>query len=268
MVRWTRALGLAAGILAGCGDDGPSATTDTVSNLDVATDAEASDVSGPDADALNAAADAALPPADTAASSDVSLAPDVGPITCPEVPAEGAAVTFTQVPRTFPPPALIGNIGGASDPVGAWKLQDLTFFQPGTFVDWVEVTFSNAGDTSGNAVLEAGGVFGVHLLLDLSLRVVVGENVGEDTASATIELGGPVNIAEGALHGDFTRCGTGVAETGVVPDRLAFDHDGTRLRLAVELSKDAIIGLLPPDQQENAAFVVTGPLTVVARFSR
>lgn len=263
MERWRWASGLLAVVLAGCGDDGAETPTDSASGRDGISDVAAAPDLAPQPDAAPDLASDTPPVA-----QDVSLAPDVGPITCPDVPAAGDPVNFTQVPRTFPPPTLIGNVGGAGDPLGAWKLQDLTFFQPGTFVDWVEVTFSNAGDTSGNAVLEAGGVFGVHLFLDLSLRVVVGENVGEDTASATIELGGPVNIAEGAFHGDFTRCGAGVAETGVVPDRLAFDHDGARLRLAVELSKEAIIGLLPPDQQENAAFVVTGPLTVVARFSR
>jgi len=199
---------------------------------------------------------------------DVMSLPDVGPVTCPVVPAEGGAVTFTQVPRTFPAPTLIGNMQGVSTPTGAWKLAEVTLFQAGTFVDWVTVAFSNAGDTSGNAAFTVDNIFGVHMFVDMKVAVTVGENYGEDSASARIEIGGPVIFDGGAMRGDFTRCGAGMATGGVIPQSMAFDHDGARFRIAVVLSREAIIELLPEAQRENAAFVVTGPLTVVARFQR
>jgi hypothetical protein len=249
--------------LGACGDDGgPTALTPTT---DVAFDSatSTSDTSA-GSDALTSNDTASTTPGDTTVPG-----PDFsGPVTCPDVQASRAGVTFTSVPRTFPPPTLIGDIQGASRPTGAWNLADITIFQNGTFVDWVTVAFTNAGDTRGAAAFDAGGVFAVDMRLDMNIAVTVGENFGEDRATSDIGLGGPIVFDAGWLRGALDRCGDGIGAGRSHPEAIAYDHDGTKLRLAVVVSREDLIELLPEDQRANAEYVVTGPMTVVARFER
>lgn len=199
-------------------------------------------------------------------SADAPLTPDPDEA-CPALPQGPPSVTFTQVPVTFPPPNLRGDLGSAAPPSGSWELSDVTFFTMGTFIDGVDVRFTNGGQTSGKSAFEEG-YFAMRLDLDLEVTVEVAGSSGTDRAQSAVSLGGPFTFEGATIRGDFSRCGEGFAVAEARPESLAYEHDGTRLRLAVVFSEEALIAMLPPEQREGARFVVTGPLTVVSRFTQ
>ena len=44
--------------------------------------------------------------------------------------------------------------------------------------------------------------------------------------------------------------------------------NGAQLIIGVEMSREALIGLLPPDQQEAGEFAIVGPMYLVSTFEK
>lgn len=205
--------------------------------------------------ALPETVDTAVPETDTTSPETVACGDE-----CLPVSTEGAptSVVFRQL-GTTPRPSLRG---GAA-PSGDWDLGVVTVYTSGTFAEGIDVQFGNHGQTAGRITFTAEAL-AMALDLDLDVTVTAFGSSGQDTAKSLVTLGGCHEVAGAQLVGDFRDCTAGSASQG----RIDFELDGGNLDIGVEISREALIALLPPDQQSAGELAILGPMYLVASFTR
>jgi len=241
------------------GCDGPDGTGSVTATTTIADGS--GEVLVPPEDVTSSEGDTALATTATDAS-----APDVTASVCAAgclsaTPTSGAVVSFAQLPRTIPPP----HLAGGSAPTGDWRLSQVRIFPFGTFADGVDVTISNEGNTRGRALFD-GDAMAIELFLDLRITVTIDDQTGDGTGQSSVTIGGCHSVSAGKLVGQLTSCATGWPSGTTPPSTIAYEL-GDDLELAIELEPEFLIAMLPEDQQQYGAFVIVGPLTLVATMS-
>jgi len=110
-----------------------------------------------------------------------------------------------------------------------------------------------------------GGFVALAMALDLDLDVTVSAfgSTGSDSARSLVSLGGCHAVNGTRLRGSLGSCGEGL-ESG--ESSLDFELSAASLVIGVEVSRESLIALLPPDQQEAGDFAIVGPMYLVATF--
>ena len=175
--------------------------------------------------------------------------------------ASGALGVMFQQFDFSPRPALMG--GGA--PQGDWDLVEIDVFAQGTFAEGIEVSFANHGSTRGRASF-GGDAMAMSLDLDMDITVTAFGSTSSSSGASAIELGGCHEARDGKLVGPLATCTPGGPPN---PEEGSLDYElGSDLQVGVELTREQLIALLPPDQQEAASWAIVGPLYLVALFER
>ncbi len=178
---------------------------------------------------------------------------------CLPISVTGAptGVQFRQFPSQARP-----TLRGGEAPSGAWVLRGINFYSSGTFATGIEVVFSNHGATAGRIAFE-GEALAMALDLDLDVTVTAFGTTASDSARSVASLGGCHEVVGSRFFGSFGSCGAGL-ET----ERALDYENGAQLIIGVEMSREALIGLLPPDQQEAGEFAIVGPMYLVSTFEK
>lgn len=223
-----------------------------------------------DSATTTASGDTSVAP-DTSTPADTSVAPDTAtPDTVssvcaqgclPATPTAGPTVAFTQHDAMVAPPTL----GGGAAPSGQWRLTSVDIYPYGTFTDGFTMTVSNEGDTRGRANF-SGDAMQLALHLDLHIYVDAFGTTGDGAGSADVAVGGCHDVDDPYLVGDFDQCAAGWPDSVTPPNELMYETKSGALKLLLELEPEFLISMLPADQQESAAFVIVGPLVLVASF--
>jgi hypothetical protein len=229
---------------------------------------------------------------DTSTDTDTSVAPDTGdtgnvsdtstpldtvvpdtaePSLCELgcIPVQTATaprgVTFQQFP-SGPAPALSGGV----QPTGDWVLNRIEVRPNETFASGIDVQIANAGQTAGRAAF-GGDAMAMALDLHLSVTVTVLGSSGTDTARQEVALGGCHGVSGTRLIGELDTCASGFPPATNPPASLDFQLDTAgngALAIGLSLTREQLIALLPEDQRDSAELAITGPLYLIARFTR
>lgn len=178
---------------------------------------------------------------------------------CLPISVTGAptGVQFRQFPTQARP-----TLRGGDAPSGQWVLKVISFYSSGTFATGIDVVFSNHGATAGRIAFE-GEALAMALDLDLDVTVTAFGTTASDSARSVASLGGCHDVVGSRFLGAFGSCGSGL-ET----ERALDYENGAQLIIGVEMSREALIGLLPPDQQEAGEFAIVGPMYLVSTFEK
>jgi hypothetical protein len=181
---------------------------------------------------------------------------------CMPISSQGAptGVLFRQY-DTLPRPSL----GGGDAPSGDWVLSSVDVYALGTFATGIQVTFADHGATAGRLGF-GGDALAMELDLDLAVTVSAFGSTGSDSARSLFTLGGCHEVEGAHIVGPLGTCVAG-APPNDASVSLDFELDGG-LAIGVELPREALIALLPPDQQEAGSLAIVGPLYLVAGFER
>jgi len=153
------------------------------------------------------------------------------------------------------------TLRGGDAPEGVWELDLVAIYSQGTFADGISVTFSDHGATAGRIGFD-GDAIAMALDLDLDVTVTAFGSTGSNSARSLVSLGGCHEVQGARLRGSFSACGEGLASEG----SLDFELSATSLTIGVEVSRESLIALLPPDQQEAGDFAIVGPMYLVSTF--
>jgi len=238
---------------------GPQQLTPDVSR-DVTPDVNP-DVSrdGSDSSLPDTQPDSSAPGVDTAAPSLCELG--CIPVATSTAPR---GVVFQQFPNGVAP-ALSGGVA----PTGDWVLERIEVRPNQTFAEGIDVQLANAGQTAGRAAF-GGDALAMAIDLHLSVTVTVLGSSGTDTARQQVAVGGCHEAVGTRLSGSLADCAEGFPAGTTPPSSLDYQHDPAngRLALGLLLSRAALISLLPEDQRESGELAITGPLYLIARFTR
>lgn len=156
------------------------------------------------------------------------------------------------------------TLRGGNAPTGTWVLGIVSIYSQGTFAEGIEVTFSDHGATAGRIAFN-GDAIGMALDLDLDVTVSAFGSTGSDSARSPVSLGGCHEVDGTRLRGNFGACGAGLESEESAID---FELTASALVVGVEVSREALIALLPPDQQSAGDLAIVGPMYLVASFER
>lgn len=192
---------------------------------------------------------------DTTQPETVACGDECLPISAVGAPTGVVFRQFTTTPRP--------TLGGGAAPGGDWELGVVTVYTTGTFADGIEVAFGNHGQTAGRITFSADAL-AMALDLDLDVTVTAFGSSGSDNARSLVTLGGCHDVSGTRLVGDFRDCTAGSASQG----QIDFELDGGNLDIGVEIAREALIALLPPDQQSAGELAILGPMYLLASFTR
>jgi len=153
---------------------------------------------------------------------------------------------------------------GGNAPTGTWVLASVSIYSQGTFAEGISVTFSDHGATAGRIGFN-GDAIGMALDLDLDVTVSAFGSTGSDSARNPVSLGGCNEVDGAHMRGNFGACGAGLESEESAID---FELTAAALIVGVEVSREALIALLPADQQNAGELAIIGPMYLVATFSR
>lgn len=248
-------VGDTGGVVDGAGDTGTADTTtagdDSGAPVETVADTLVPDTTPPD-----------TTPAETVAP-DTTAEVEVGECQggCLPVSAAGAptGVVYSQF-ASQPRPILRG--GEAPD--GEWVLTRIVFYTLGTFATGISVSFQNNGQTAGRVAFDADQMA---MALDLDMLVTVSAfgSSGSDSARSPLAFGGCHSISGARIEGSFGECGSGLGG-GTAQGAIEFEHGPGTLAIGVEIPREALIALLPPDQRESAELAIVGSMYLVTSF--
>lgn len=211
-------------------------------------------------------------PADTAIVDTVQPETTTPDTTAPEAETVGCGESCLPVSLIGAPTGVVfqqhatgpwPTLAGGDAPLGSWELEAVDFYTAETFTFGISVTFSNNGATAGRIEL-TGDAMAMALDLDMEVTVSAFGSTGSDSARSVLSLGGCHDVSGSRLVGDFGDCASGLSATG--QGTMDFEHGAGRLSIGVEISREDLIALLPPEQQESADFAIAGPMYLVSRF--
>ena len=154
------------------------------------------------------------------------------------------------------------TLRGGGAPEGTWELDLVAIYSRGTFAEGISVVFSDHGATAGRIAFDADAL-AMALDLDLDVTVSAFGSTGSDSARSLVSLGGCHAVNGTRLRGSLGSCGEGL-ESG--ESSLDFELSAASLVIGVEVSRESLIALLPPDQREAGDFAIVGPMYLVATF--
>lgn len=235
------------------------------SDTDVADSASA-DV-GP-SDTSEPIEDTSVLDADSADASDTGSTDTTQVCTseCLEVMPGLPGVAITLQALSVSAPTLRGVLGQRA-PLGRFELVAIDVYPKGAVPSFVSLRVTDGGDTNGAAEL-AGDTWGVHLFLDLAVSLSAFGQGFDQAARQELAGGGCYALSGAILESDLSHCASGWPEDVDVPDEAEFEYDDASgsLKMKLELSKEFLLALVPPEYAGLASLGISGPLNLVLGF--
>ena len=237
--------------LAACGEDSPGSSIDAATTADSPVTVDAP---------VDAAVDAANP--------DMGFSGACTTATCFTLdpgPAGGTPIT-THAP-TVDAPTLTGTGGSSLD--GDYTLTAVDVYTKGTFNSTFvsSADISDNGESNGTARF-ADDLWGYFLNFDIhfNLQTIGGPQEGD--AVKSLRGGGCFTLSGASLTTETGRCDEGWPDTVTPPSayQISFDSTSGVAKVKITLSKEFVISLLPPDQQNLGSLAIMGPLVFVLTF--
>lgn len=201
-----------------------------------------------------------------ASDTDATDATQVCTSECLEVAPGLPGVAITLQALSVSAPTLRGVLG-QSAPLGRFELVAIDVYPKGAVPSFVSLRVADGGDTSGAAELE-GDTWGVYLFLDLAVSLSAFGQGFDQAARQELAGGGCYSLSGAILESDLSHCATGWPEDVDVPDAAEFEYDDASgsLEMKLELSKEFLLSLVPPEYAGLASLGISGPLNLVLGF--